>query len=322
MGDLARALLGEPTLEGREEWRFRAKGSLSVEVAGSKRGSWYDHEAGVGGDALGLVGHVRRERPERAARWAQDWLGGAPAVHDVPHDGQEAAQRPAKAPVTISAARRAWGEGQDAAGSLAEAYLNARGLAREPGLPLRFHPRCQRGDGKRGPPEFLPAMLALMTDPETGAPCGVHRTFLLPDGSGKAPPGPFGEPAKMMLGAAGVIRLSPDEEVTTRLGLAEGIETALSVMQGFGWRPVWAAASAGAIARFPVLAGIEALTIFADRDTSRFRGQDGHAGPDMPDGPGMHAARACGQRWREAGREGCIVSPTAGDWNDAHRRAA
>ena len=32
---------------------------------------------------------------------------------------------------------------------------------------------------------------------------------------------------------------------------------------------MWAALSAGGIARFPVLAGIEALTIFADHDHHR-----------------------------------------------------
>lgn len=109
----------------------------------------------------------------------------------------------------------------------------------------------------------------------------------------------------MMAGHAGVIRLSPDVEVTGGLGLAEGIETALSVVQGFGWRPVWAAASAGAIARFPVLPSIEALTIFAD-----------------PDGAGLRAAEECAGRWRAAGREARTVAPPAGDWNDVHRRVA
>jgi putative DNA primase/helicase len=143
-------------------------------------------------------------------------------------------------------------------------------------------------------------MLALMTDPVSGAACGVHRTFLAIDGSGKAPPGPNGEPAKMMLGRAGVVRLVPDEDVTMGLGIAEGIETALAVMQGFGWRPVWAAASAGAVRAFPVLPGIECLTVFADAD-----------------GPGLQAARACCRRWADAGREARMLAPPAGDWNDA-----
>jgi hypothetical protein len=148
-------------------------------------------------------------------------------------------------------------------------------------------------------------MLALMTDPITNVPCGLHRTFLLPDGSGKAP-----GKSKMMLAHAGIVRLVPDDEVTTGLGLSEGIETALAVMQHAGWRPVWAATSAGEIAKFPVLVGIDCITIFADADDS---------------GAGLHAARECAARWGEAGREARIQIPPAGtDWLDAaaQRRVA
>jgi hypothetical protein len=177
-----------------------------------------------------------------------------------------------------------------------ERYLASRGLSLPLDAPLRFHPACPRNK------ERLPAMIALMTDPATGEPVGVHRTFLRPDGSGKAD----GQ-AKMMLGGAGVIRLVPDDEVTIGLGLAEGIETALAVMQGAGWRPVWACGSAGAIATFPILGGIECLTIFADADEN---------------GVGANAAQACATRWSDAGREVAVHTPAAGDWADVFRSAA
>jgi hypothetical protein len=61
MPELLFTLLGEPSFRGRQAWPFRTRGSLSVEVAGPKRGVWYDYEAGRGGDALALVAHVRRE---------------------------------------------------------------------------------------------------------------------------------------------------------------------------------------------------------------------------------------------------------------------
>ena len=86
------------------------------------------------------------------------------------------------------------------------------------------------------------------------------------------------------------------------LGITEGIENALAVAQAAGWRPIWAATSAGAIARFPVLDGIDALTVFADQDK-----------------PGIEAAQACAERWTEAGKEARIIAPLAGDWNDALR---
>jgi hypothetical protein len=85
--------------------------------------------------------------------------------------------------------------------------------------------------------------------------------------------------------------------------LAEGIETSLSVMQRFGWRPLWAATSAGAIARFPLLPGLDALTVFADADDA-----------------GLAAARRCAERWADAGREAHIAAPPGGDFNDILKR--
>ena len=181
-----------------------------------------------------------------------------------------------------------------AVGTPAEAYLASRGLVLPSDAPLRFHPSCPRG------PERLPALVALMTDPATAEPCGVHRTFLRGDGNGKAE----GQ-AKMMAGNAGVIRLVPDEDVTLGLGIAEGIETALAVMQRTGWRPVWAATSAGAMRRFPVLPGIEALTIFADTGEA-----------------GIGAATECAERWTAAEREARILAPPRDDWDDVTRGAA
>src|SRR6185295_6300379 len=98
-------------------------------------------------------------------------------------------------------------------------------------------------------------------------------------------------------------RLADGDDIRTGLGIAEGIETALSVQQHIWPGPVWAACSAGGIARLPVITGIEALTIFADTDEH---------------GIGLRAARQCGERWLSAGAcdEIRIISPKRpGDWN-------
>jgi putative DNA primase/helicase len=294
IASLAVALLGEPSDRRGSTWRWGRKGSIAIVVDGAKRGAWCDHEAGVGGDPLGLVAHARRCPMAEAVAWARDWNGDAPPEPRKPAPVPRASDNAD----TRSPARRCWQEAGPAAGSLVEAYLASRGLSLPAGAPLRFHPRCQRGAGADA--QHLPAMVALMTDPATGEACGVHRTFLRPDGSGKAD-----GVAKMMLGNAGVVRLVPDAEVTLGLGLAEGIETALSVTQGFGWSPVWAATSAGAIAGFPVLPGISDLTIFADADAA-----------------GVNAAQACAAQWREAGRCVAILRSPAGDFNDLLKEAA
>lgn len=316
MTELARELAGaEPTSRSGTEWRFGRRGSLAVMVAGPKRGAWCDHEAGEGGDALGLVAHLRHTPMREAFRWALAWLGEAPvhrrpkvahrpvAPPETPHGASTDARQDDGKRRSRDLADRLWREAVPPPGTMVEAYLASRGLMLPGDAPLRFHPAAwrNRDNGPSGP-----AMIARMTVPETGEPCGAHVTYLRGDGAGKAP----GERAKIMLGAAGVVRLVPDDEVTLGLGLAEGIETALAVMQRGGWRPVWAATSAGAINRFPVLTGIEALTVFADTDAAG-------SGPNA----GLDAARACCRRWAAAGRVARLLVPPAGDWDDALPRA-
>ena len=115
----------------------------------------------------------------------------------------------------------------------------------------------------------------------------------------------------MSLGGAGrpgIIRLSPDDEVLTGLHIAEGLETALSAMM-MDFRPMWATGSAGTMAKFPVLDGIECLTIFADNDSEK------------QIQAGKQRSRAA-QRWRAARREVLVFEPLEpGDLNDIVRRA-
>lgn len=209
---------------------------------------------------LGLDQRARIERPRQAPRQRND---------DEARTGRALA---------------IWAEA-GAPGPLAQTYATRRGLTLPETDALRFHPNCPFGRDR------LPCIVGLMTDPRTGEATGIHRTALRPDGT---------KIDRKMLGRSGVVRLCGDADVTSGIGIAEGIETALAVAQA-GWEPVWAALSAGGISRFPVLAGIEALTVFADADNA-----------------GMEAARHCAQRWADAGREARIVAaPEAGtDWAD------
>lgn len=293
--DLTEALIPDaPSQRSGAAMRFRSRGSLQVWVAGERRGKWKDYEDGGYGDALGLVAHLHRSSMRDAYNWALAWLGvghGAPARPAAAASRRQAVRdaptTPADPPSngSIDLARRLWNEAVGAPATLAERYLASRRLMLPLDAPIRFHPACPRGT------ERLPAMLAMMTQALSAEPCGVHRTFLAADGNGKAD-----GRAKMMLGHAGVVRLVHDEEVALGLGIAEGIETSLAVMQGFDWRPVWAATSAGAISTFPVLPGLEAITVFADGDDH---------------GAGVEAATACVERWTDAGRDARIVAAPA-----------
>ena len=174
-------------------------------------------------------------------------------------------------PERIDASMRIWREAGPLGSTLGECYfLEHRKLDIKP-LDLEH---CLRWhDGKQ-------IVVGLMTNPVTGEQSGIHRTFLDTNGS---------KVDRKMLGRQGVVRLSPDDDVTTALGITEGIEDGLAVLLS-GWVPVWAATSSGAIARFPLSPGIEALTIFADADEA-----------------GQRAAQECAERWSD--RDVCIAAP-------------
>jgi len=61
-----------------------------------------------------------------------------------------------------------------------------------------------------------------------------------------------------------------------------------------GFVPMWVVGSAGAIASFPVLSGIECLTILTDNDKPH---------PTTGKTPGQTAALECSKRWTDAGCE-------------------
>jgi putative DNA primase/helicase len=146
----------------------------------------------------------------------------------------------------------------------------------------------------------LGCIVGVMTDPVTGRPTGaISRTYIDENlrKIGKA---------KTLGSPAGIVRLSRDEDVLQGLYLAEGLETALSAMAK-GLRPVWSTGSTALMKTFPVLDGIDCLTVIADHDAT---------------GAGENAAREVETRWRRAGREAYVFMPASrGDFNDLLQRA-
>lgn len=244
--------------------------ALSVRVDDDGGGAtWFCHRCGWAGGARD--GTVTITAPVRHAR---------PAA-DIQH-------------VTLSDwGRRLWAgcrviTATDPAGG----YLHARGCR----LPhadgdLRWHPALKHPCGHVGP-----ALVALVTDAVNNVPISLHRTWIMGDGSGSK--AQVDKPRLLLGGhrkAGGVIRLWPDCAVTMGLGLAEGIETALSLARAF--TPAWATIDAGNLAAFPVLDGIESITIAVDHDPA-----------------GLRAADALTMRWCGAGKEvRRVMAPAAGD---------
>jgi putative DNA primase/helicase len=161
---------------------------------------------------------------------------------------------------------------------------------------FRYHSNCPFGD------ERLPCMLALVRGIKTNAPVAVHRTALR---LGKRPE----RIDRKSLGptAGGAIKISPDHEVHSGLLAGEGIETVLSASKELHFKPVWSLIDKGNLAKFPILSGMECLTIPVDNDES---------------GTGQRAALECSRRWTDAGREVFRLIPNQGgeDFNDIVRR--
>jgi putative DNA primase/helicase len=126
----------------------------------------------------------------------------------------------------------------------------------------------------------------------------ASRTFLDPEAR---------KPKRKFLGPVGgaAIKLDADGDVTSGLHIGEGVETCMAARQ-LGLKPVWVLGSAGAIGRFPLLNGIDALTVLAENDEAN-----------------AVAVAQVGERWTAAGREVLIVrSVVDSDMNDALKRRA
>jgi hypothetical protein len=75
--DIARRLLGAPNpkYSSRDEWRYGAKGSLSIKITGEEQGSWFDHENQVGGGPFAFIKTYARLDDEGARKWIAAELG-------------------------------------------------------------------------------------------------------------------------------------------------------------------------------------------------------------------------------------------------------
>jgi putative DNA primase/helicase len=191
-------------------------------------------------------------------------------------------------------AQNLWDEALPIAGTPAQAYLLRRAIPLTPSA-LRYQPRTPLGRGKLA--VFRPAMLAAIH--EHDCLVALQRTFL--DAHEPRRARDIAHPRRSLAHPGrGTVLLAPATEV---LGLAEGVESALSAMILLGI-PVWATLGSE---RFPHVAVPETVTrliLLPDND------QAGRIG----------AAKA-GEVHAVPGRTTQTILPPVGfnDWNDALR---
>jgi hypothetical protein len=200
------------------------------------------------------------------------------------------AERRAEAAKRARQAERCWQEARPIEATFAERYIRGRGIACPLPPTLRFHPAAWHGPGATKAP-------ALVARVEGGDGFAVHRTYLRPDGSGKA----VLDPPKAMLGAVagGAVRLA---DAPGALAVAEGIETALSLACGLLRAPaaIWAALSTSGLRGLRLPPDPGRLTIAPDGDPA-----------------GRAAAHALAERAHAAGwAVSLLPAPEGRDWND------
>lgn len=179
----------------------------------------------------------------------------------------------------------------------AQQYLANRGIYELPLAHIRFYPQEKTRDG------VFQSMWAIATD-DKGAGCYLHRTFL--DNGKKADIGinkkmrSLQDENYLKITRSIAIRMFP---VTTTLGVAEGIETALSCKQIYGCN-TWSTLNSGFMRKFRAPSGVKHLIVFADNDKN---------------GAGLAAAFECGHRnilHNNDVEQVSIRWPDNGDFND------
>ena len=265
----------------------RKDGSCTIHLDGPYAGWGFDYATGERAGPIDLI--AQATGLSDAALFDE-----AARIAGMDHPAPRSAPRP-KPDHSAEIARLVAGA-VPLAGTVGEGYLRARRLADPASPDLMFHPDLADFETKRG----WPGLIALARFANGDRAPGIHRTFLLDDGSAKAPAG------KKMLGsvADAAVRLFT-MPLDGHLGVAEGIETAAAAHNLFG-TPVWAALSADGLARFRWPEGTARITIYADAGDA-----------------GRQAAAALSDRLNRADIPNEIVLPLHGDdFNDDLMRGA
>lgn len=198
-----------------------------------------------------------------------------------------------------------WAIGRPIGNTAVALYLQGRGVRMEKigagaFSTLRYHPALAHKETS----QTLPAMIARIERGDSATLIGLHRTYLesVSAGGKIATRKARVVPNKKMLGqhVGGAVRFAPAAETIV---IAEGIETALSVMQALQL-PTWAALSLSNLGQVELPATVNTVVLAADADAKDARNAE------------AQLQRAATQ-YAAGGREVKIMRPPKGlDFND------
>ncbi len=226
--------------DGKDRWRWDDRDG---------DGTYFCNQCGAG-SAIMLIQKLRGWDFPTAAREV-DAIVGNIQIQEVKDQQTEADK--------VAAIKRMMGKATKLCpGTPAWEYLKGRCGITEAPSDLWYHPGLTHPASSG----THPALLAVMRYAD-GTGSSIHRTFLTRDGW-KAPL----EPCRMVMPGKPIngscVRLGTPI-IAGRIGIAEGIETALSASALFGM-PVWAAISAGGLVSWDPPESIKSVVIFGDND--------------------------------------------------------
>lgn len=259
-------------------------------TANGPAGKWTDAATGEHGDLLDIIRETCglidfKDVAEEARRFLS-------LPHPEPQPNKHG-RTPAPSG-SAEAARRLIAMSRPIGGTLVETYLRHRGITILHGTgSLRFHQRCYYRPDDHCPTEIWPAMIAAVTNLRDRI-TGAHRTWLAPDGSGKAPIDLQRKAMGDLLGHA--VRFGRGREV---MAAGEGIESVLSAREILPDMASCAALSAAHLAAILFPDTLRRLYIVRDND---------------PAGDGARDTLI--ERANAAGIEAIVLSPMLGDFNE------
>jgi putative DNA primase/helicase len=272
----------------------RKQGSCVIALEGERAGDWIDFDDNQGGGPLSTLEHATGLTGRTLIEYAAELAGSTP-IDGVKHPVAESVSKEQRAENATREIELILARATALAGTAGETYLANRELRLPDTVDLLFHPDLTYWDTRTG----YPALIAIVRN-AAGERIAIHRTYVAPDGSGKADV----PKSRMMLGsvAGGTVRLGAIGEHGL-VGLGEGIETCLSVMQACPALPVWAALSSGNLDQVVLPPEVTPVVLLADHDG---------------EGVGLKVAeRAAGRFHSEWRRVWIAHPPDAGDdFND------
>jgi DNA polymerase len=250
---------------------------------------FYCHGCHTHGTRLDWLVKVEGMTRAEAITALQDWNG--PVTATVENDRPSPERR--KRALALWDAAKPW------RGTDAETYLRDTRGVDTAALPpivdeaMRFLKRCPFGSG------VMPCLVALMRDPMTDEPVGIHRIALSVDANGKVD-----RIERRAMGTMGVVKLWPLNG-DGRLVTGEGLETVLAAASRIPWQgapltPAWSLISANGVAGLPVIDGVSHLIQLIDNDAN---------------GEGQKAAETGRLRWQKAGRTVVPLIPHQVGWD-------